>query len=81
MFRCGAGRCYCAQIAELRFGHPFAVAAVGDADIERNPGTCLDTSTDFDVLLWEIPAATIRRPDAALFDCARTICGHCPLSI
>ena len=38
--------------------------------MERNPGACLDTSSDFDVLLWEVPAATIRSPDAALFDCA-----------
>jgi len=44
--------------------------AAADAHMERNPGTCLDTSGDFDVLLWEIPATTIRSPDAALFDCA-----------
>lgn len=44
--------------------------AAAEAHMERNPGTCLDTSTDFDVLLWEIPAAAIRSPDAALFDCA-----------
>ncbi|MEV6767068.1 Uma2 family endonuclease [Nocardia sp. NPDC051030] len=31
---------------------------------------CLDIDTDFDVLLWELPRATIRRPDVALFDCA-----------
>jgi Uma2 family endonuclease len=41
-----------------------------EAHMQRNPGACLDTSTDFDVLLWEVPAATIRSPDAALFDCA-----------
>lgn len=28
---------------------------------------CLDANMDFDVLLWELPRATIRRPDAALF--------------
>jgi Uma2 family endonuclease len=44
--------------------------AAAQSHMERNPGTCLDTSNDFDVLLWEIPAATIRSPDAALFDCA-----------
>jgi Uma2 family endonuclease len=44
--------------------------AAAEASMERNPGTCLDTSSDFDVLLWEVPATTIRSPDAALFDCA-----------
>lgn len=44
--------------------------AAAKAHMQRNPGTCLDTSSDFDVLLWEVPAATIRSPDAALFDCA-----------
>jgi Uma2 family endonuclease len=44
--------------------------AAAEAHMERNPGTCLDTGSDFDILLWEIPAATIRSPDAALFDCA-----------
>ncbi|WP_446225915.1 Uma2 family endonuclease [Nocardia sp. IBHARD005] len=33
-------------------------------------GGCLDVGTDFDVVLWEFPRATIRRPDVALFDCA-----------
>ena len=42
--------------------------AAADAYMERNPGSCLDTSSDFDVLLWEVPATTIRSPDAALFD-------------
>jgi hypothetical protein len=44
--------------------------AAAEAHMERNPGTCLDTGSNFDVLLWEVPAATIRSPDAALFDCA-----------
>jgi len=44
--------------------------SAAEAHMERNPGTCLDTSNDFDVLLWEVPAVTIRSPDAALFDCA-----------
>jgi Uma2 family endonuclease len=47
-----------------------ALDAAAEAHMERNPGTCMDTSSDFDVLLWEVPAATIRSPDAALFDCA-----------
>jgi Uma2 family endonuclease len=38
--------------------------------MERNPVTCLDTSSGFDVLLWEVPSATIRSPDAALLNCA-----------
>jgi hypothetical protein len=42
--------------------------AAAEAHMERNPGACLDTNGDFDVLLWEVPAATIRSPDAALFD-------------
>jgi hypothetical protein len=32
--------------------------------------TRLDVDTDFDVVLWELPSATIRRPDVALFGCA-----------
>ena len=38
--------------------------------MERSPGTRMDTSGDFDVLLWEVPTATIRSLDAAPFDCA-----------
>ncbi|WP_188191261.1 Uma2 family endonuclease [Nonomuraea sp. SYSU D8015] len=30
----------------------------------------LEANMDFDVLLWELPRAQIRRPDAALFRCA-----------
>jgi Uma2 family endonuclease len=56
------------QAAATRVAAMLDAAAEGH--MERNPGTCLDTSGDFDVLLWEIPAATIRSPDAALFDCA-----------
>jgi Uma2 family endonuclease len=44
--------------------------AAANGYMERNPGLCMDTSSDFDVMLWEVPAATIRSPDAALFDCA-----------
>lgn len=35
-----------------------------------HPGSCLDVSNDFDVILWEVPTATIRRPDLALRNCA-----------
>ncbi len=56
------------QAAATRIAAMLDAAAEGY--LERNPGICLDTSSDFDVLLWEIPAATIRSPDAALFDCA-----------
>jgi Uma2 family endonuclease len=35
-----------------------------------HPGACLDVSNDFDVTLWEVPTATIRRPDVALHNCA-----------
>lgn len=35
-----------------------------------HPSACLDVSTDFDVALREVPSSTIRRPDAALHDCA-----------
>jgi hypothetical protein len=44
------------------------MAMLDAAAMERNPGICMDTSSDFDVLLWGVPAATIRSPDAALFD-------------
>lgn len=33
-------------------------------------GGCLDVDMDFDVVLWEFPRTTIRRPDVALIDCA-----------
>ncbi|WP_216909017.1 Uma2 family endonuclease [Nocardia noduli] len=36
----------------------------------RSPDECLDVNTDFDVLLWEAPRTTIRRPDIAVFECA-----------
>ncbi|WP_282785691.1 MULTISPECIES: Uma2 family endonuclease [unclassified Nocardia] len=38
--------------------------------LNRYNGDCLDVNTDFDVLLWEMPRTTIRRPDIAVFDCA-----------
>ena len=39
------------------------------------------TSTDFDVLLWEIPAVTIRSPDAALSGCAANDVRPLPASL
>ena len=38
--------------------------------VALHPGPCLDVSNDFDVILWEVPTATIRRPDLALHNCA-----------
>jgi hypothetical protein len=35
--------------------------AAAEAHMERSPGTCMDTSSDFDVLLWEVPAANVWR--------------------
>jgi Uma2 family endonuclease len=56
------------QAAARRLANMLESAA-GDYT-ELHPGTCLDVSNDFDVTLWEIPAATIRRPDIALHACA-----------
>jgi Uma2 family endonuclease len=41
-----------------------------EAHMAARPDVCLDINSDFDVVLWEVPAATIRRPDAALHTCA-----------
>jgi len=38
--------------------------------VALHPGSCLDVSNDFDVILWEVPTATIRRPDLALHNYA-----------
>ncbi len=38
--------------------------------VELHPGSCLDVSNGFDVTLWDVPDATIRRPDLALHNCA-----------
>ncbi|MET9487433.1 Uma2 family endonuclease [Nocardia sp. NPDC006630] len=46
------------------------IETAADAHMSRYNDGCLDVDTDFDVLLWELPRATIRRPDAALFACA-----------
>ncbi|MCP2317461.1 putative restriction endonuclease [Nocardia amikacinitolerans] len=37
--------------------------------MSEDPSASLDTNHDFDIVLWEVPRATIRRPDVALFDC------------
>ncbi|MBU3063455.1 Uma2 family endonuclease [Nocardia sp. NEAU-G5] len=46
------------------------VESAAEAHMDRYNDGCLDVDTDFDVLLWELPRATIRRPDVALFTCA-----------
>jgi Uma2 family endonuclease len=44
--------------------------SAAEADMAGRPDARLDVSSGFDVILWELPAATIRRPDAALHTCA-----------
>lgn len=46
------------------------VETAAEAHMDQYHDGCLDVNTDFDVVLWEFPNATIRRPDVALFDCA-----------
>ncbi|MGQ4601041.1 Uma2 family endonuclease [Nocardia sp. R6R-6] len=46
------------------------VEAAAEAHVGRYRDGCLDVDMDFDVLLWELPRVTIRRPDIALFECA-----------
>lgn len=46
------------------------VETAAEAHMGQYHDGCLDVDTDFDVVLWEFPNATIRRPDVALFDCA-----------
>ncbi|MFI1911657.1 Uma2 family endonuclease [Nocardia sp. NPDC020380] len=46
------------------------VEAAADLHMNRFNDGCLDVDTDFDVLLWELPRVTIRRPDVALIECA-----------
>ncbi|MFD4440969.1 Uma2 family endonuclease [Nocardia sp. NPDC058519] len=55
------------QKAARRLADLVEAAALGHVN---QYGGCLDVDTDFDVVLWEFPRATIRRPDVALFDCA-----------
>jgi len=57
---------------------PTSACRVGWRDDRPVPGRLIPpracrevhVSNDFDVILWEIPAATIRRPDLALHNCA-----------
>jgi Uma2 family endonuclease len=56
------------QAAARRLAAMLDSAAAEYASL--HPGTCLDVSNDFDVTLWEVPTATIRRPDVALHNCA-----------
>ncbi|WP_454200039.1 Uma2 family endonuclease [Nocardia sp. Marseille-Q1738] len=56
------------QKAVRRLADLIDTAATAHQGSSRND--CLDVSTDFDVLLWEMPRATIRRPDVALLACA-----------
>ncbi len=56
------------QAATRRLANLMEAAAT--EHVALHPSACLDVSNDFDVTLWEIPAATIRRPDVALHDCA-----------
>jgi Uma2 family endonuclease len=56
------------QAATRRLANLLEAAATDY--VALHPSVCLDVSNDFDVTLWEVPAATIRRPDVALHDCA-----------
>lgn len=56
------------QVATRRIANLLETAATDY--METHPSACLDVGNDFDVTLWEVPAATIRRPDVALHDCA-----------
>ena len=55
------------QKVTRRLANMFEQAAIrhGAANEE-----CLDADLDFDVVLWELPRAHIRRPDVALYRCA-----------
>jgi Uma2 family endonuclease len=46
------------------------IESAADEHMGRHQGSCLDVDTDFDLTLWELPTATIRRPDVAMYDCA-----------
>jgi len=56
------------QKAARRLADLVEIAA--DAHMSKYNDGCLDVDTDFDVMLWELPRLTIRRPDVALFHCA-----------
>jgi Uma2 family endonuclease len=46
------------------------IESSAERHMKQHRGSCLDVDTDFDVTIWELPKATIRRPDIALYDCA-----------
>jgi Uma2 family endonuclease len=55
------------QKVTRRLANMFEQAAIRHgAETEE----CLDADLDFDVVLWELPRAHIRRPDVALYRCA-----------
>lgn len=56
------------QTAARRLANLLESAA--ERHLTRDRDVCLDVEAAFDVVLWELPGATIRRPDVALFDCA-----------
>ncbi|PXX68867.1 putative restriction endonuclease [Nocardia tenerifensis] len=56
------------QKAARRIADMIETAA--EAHGSRDRDVCLDVGTNFDVLLWQDPHATIRRPDIALYECA-----------
>ncbi|GAA5042188.1 Uma2 family endonuclease [Nocardia callitridis] len=56
------------QKAARRLANMLESAA--EAHVRQYQDGCLDVETDFDVVLWELPRTTIRRPDVALFECA-----------
>jgi Putative restriction endonuclease len=43
--------------------------SAAEQHMQRDQDSCLDVDLDFDVTLWDVPKATIRRPDIALYDC------------
>jgi Uma2 family endonuclease len=45
------------------------IESAAERHMRRNRGSCLDVDTDFDLILWELPTTTIRRPDVAMYDC------------
>ncbi|WP_280257820.1 hypothetical protein [Nocardia abscessus] len=47
----------------------------------EDPSARLDADHDFDVVLWEVPRATIRRPDIAVFERVPADSGRCPHGI
>lgn len=55
------------QTAARRITNMFEAAA--ELHMAQRDDVCLDVNGDFDVTLWDVPKATIRRPDAALFNC------------